>query len=75
MAAVQTKTLNMVFVLEGTNKELTVGLTDPKEDLTKAAVQSVMNDMIAKKALVKAGAFVASIKEANIRQVQVTELA
>lgn len=70
-----TRTLNMVFTLEGGSKELTLSLTDPKEGLTKAAVESVMTEMITKKALLKGTMFAAAIKEAGIREVNMIALA
>lgn len=68
------KTLNMVFKLDGT-KELTYSLTGPKEGLTKAAVEGVMQDMITKTAILKGGVAPTAIKEAYIREVTLTALA
>ncbi len=72
--AAMTRTLNMVFLLAGTNKELTLSLTDPKAGLTKAEVDSVMNELIAKKALVKGLMPATGIKGAGIREVNTIAL-
>ena len=68
------KTLHMVFNAEG-KKELTVSLTDPKENLTKAEVETVMHDIITKNAIIKNGASMLSVKRSFIREVTETELA
>ena len=68
------KMLHMVFNAEG-KKELTVSLTDPKENLTKAEVETVMQDIITKNAIIKNGASMLSVKRSFIREVTETELA
>ena len=45
-----TKTLKMIFALENGNR-LTYNLVDPKEALTRAEVEAVMNNMILKQAV------------------------
>ena len=72
--AAMTRTLNMVFVLEGSGKELTLSPTDPNAGLTKAEVDSVMNELIAKKALVKGLMPATAIKGAGIREVNTIAL-
>jgi Protein of unknown function (DUF2922). len=73
--AAMTRTLNMVFTLEGGAKELTLSLTDPKDGLSKAAVESVMTEMIEKKALLKGSIPAIAIKSASIREVNTIALA
>jgi len=68
------KVLKMVFNLEGA-KTLTYSLADPKDGLTKAAVEAVMNNMIAKQAVVVDGIYPQSIKEAVIRSTEEIALA
>ena len=56
-------TLKMIFTLED-NKTLTFSLREPKDGLTKTEVEAVMEDILAKKAVVsKNGAFAKSIKD------------
>lgn len=68
------KTLRMTFLLEGT-KTLSLSLADPKDGLTKADVEAVMNNMISKKALLVSGISPVSIKEIVIRNTENIELA
>jgi hypothetical protein len=68
------KVLKMVFNLEGA-KTLTYSLADPKDGLTKAAVEAVMNNMIAKQAVVVNGIYPQSIKEAVIKSTEEIALA
>ena len=60
------KTLKMTFKLEGA-KTVTYSLADPKEGLTKAEVEGVMNTLIEKKAFVVKGLCPIGIKEALIK--------
>ena len=68
------KTLKLVFKLTDT-QTTTVSIVDPKTGLTKAEVETVMNDMIAKKALVVKGLHPKAIKAAYIRTSADQELA
>ena len=68
------KVLKMVFNLEGA-KTLTYSLADPKDGLTKTAVEAVMNNMIAKQAVVVDGIYPQSIKEAVIKSTEEIALA
>ena len=68
------KTLKMVFALEA-GGTLTYSLNDPKEGLTKAAVQGVMQQMVDKQAVVSAGSFATGIKDAYIYDASREELA
>ncbi len=68
------KTLYMTFKLEGA-KEVTISLADPKADLKKADVETVMNDIITKKAVIVKGLAPIGIKEAFVRDVTDSELA
>ncbi|NSL50117.1 DUF2922 domain-containing protein, partial len=55
-------------------KEVTVAVKDPKEGLTLAEVQTVMESIIAKNIFVSTSGDLVSIKEAQIRQLAITEL-
>ncbi|MFA6849231.1 MAG: DUF2922 domain-containing protein [Selenomonadaceae bacterium] len=68
------KVLKMVFNLEGA-KTLTYSLPDPKDGLTKAAVEAVMNNMITQQAVVVDGIYPQSIKEAVIKSTEEIALA
>ncbi len=68
------KTLKMVFTLEA-GGSLTYSLSDPKEGLTKAAVEAVMQQMVDKQAVVSAGEFAKGIKDAYIYDASRQELA
>lgn len=68
------KTLHMTFKLEGA-KEVTISLADPKADLKKADVETVMNDIITKKAVLVKGLAPIGIKEVFVRDVTDSELA
>lgn len=73
MADTNTRTLEMIFLNE-TGKEITVAVKDPKDGLTLAAVQTVMNTIIAKNVFSSTGGDLVSVKEAQIRQLAITEL-
>ena len=68
------KVLRMTFKLEGT-KTATYNLASPKDGLTKAAVEGVMQDMITKKAILVKGVAPTAIKEAVIKSTEETPLA
>lgn len=61
-----TKKLDMVFTTS-TGKTATVSLTDPKDDLTKAQVTVVMNQIIDKSIFLNKAGTLSGIKEMNIR--------
>ena len=65
------KVLRMTFKLEGT-KTATYNLAGPKDGLTKAAVEGVMQDMITKKAILVKGVAPTAIKEAVIKSTEET---
>lgn len=68
------KTLKLVFKLTDT-QVTTLSIVDPKAGLTKAEVEAVMNDMIAKNALIVKGIYPKAIKAAYIRTSEDQELA
>ena len=68
------KVLKMTFLMEG-KKTLTYSLADPKDGLTKAEVETVMQDMITKKAIVETGASPLAIKAAVLRSTEEEALA
>ena len=68
------KVLKMTFLMEG-KKTLTYSLADPKDGLTKAEVETVMQDMITKKAILVKGVAPTAIKEAVIKSTEETPLA
>ena len=73
MADTNTKTLEMIFINEGA-KEVTVVVKDPKDSLTLAEVQAVMMTIIAKNVFSSTTGDLVSAKEAQIRQLAITEL-
>lgn len=73
MADTNTKTLEMVFQTAG-GKTVTVAVKDPKDGLTLAEVQTVMNTIIAKNIFSSTSGDLVAIQEAQIRQLAVTEL-
>lgn len=73
MADTNTKSLEMVFITEG-NKEVIVLVKDPRDGLTLAEVQAVMNTIIARNVFSTTTGNLATIKEAQIRQLAITEL-
>ena len=74
MADTNTKTLEMIFATEG-GKEVTVAVKDPKDGLTLAEVQTVMATIIAKNVFTSTSGDLVTAKEAQIRQLAMTELA
>ncbi|HML35198.1 DUF2922 domain-containing protein [Sporomusa sphaeroides] len=74
MADTNTKTLEMIFTTGG-GKEVTVAVRDPKDGLTLAAVQAVMATIIAKNVFSSTSGDLVTAKEAQIRQLAITELA
>ena len=73
MADTNTKTLEMVFTTEGA-KDVTVVVRDPKDGLTLAEVQAVMATIIAKNVFSSTSGNLVTAKEAQIRQLAITEL-
>jgi len=73
MADTNTKSLELVFI-SGGNKEVTVVVKDPKEDLTLAEAQAVMATIIAKNVFASTSGDLVTAKEAQIRQLAITEL-
>lgn len=73
MADTNTKTLEMVFTTAG-GKEVTVAVKDPKDGLTLAAVQTVMDTIIARNIFSSTSGDLVSAKEAQIRVLAITEL-
>lgn len=69
-----TSKLTMVFDLADA-KEYKMNLANPKENLTKAEVDAVMQDIIDSNAILKDGVSLAGIKEAYITTTTQTVLA
>ena len=69
-----TKTLEMVFRNQD-GKEVTVRMADPKDDLTKAQVDPVMQDIIAKNVFTTNGGDLVQIVDARIRTGDAVSLA
>ena len=61
-----TKKLEMVFTTDQ-GKSVGISLADPKESLTKAAVEAVMAKIIEKNVFVNKNGKLAAIKECNIQ--------
>ena len=68
------KTLKIVFNLKDT-KTTTYSLPDPKDDITKNAVQTAAETMLAKKFVLSGGTLATDIKDAYIANVERIELA
>ena len=68
------KQLRMTRALS-TGKNHTVSLMDPKDDLTKAAVETCLQDVIAKKAIMLGEAYPVSIKDISVQTVDSAQLA
>lgn len=68
------RTLEIEFLLDNA-KTKTIALADPKEDLSATTVQAWADDAVAKKFFLIGGAFPVAYKGANIRKVDVEELA
>jgi Protein of unknown function (DUF2922). len=66
--------LQMTFVLAG-GKTFTFSLANPKSDLTKAEVTTVMTQIIDKKAVLTTSGYPLGIKETLIRSTEETALA
>ena len=64
----------MTFQLEGT-KTLTYTLASPKETLTRADVEAVMNTMIARKAVLSNGISPTAIKAIVVKSTEEVALA
>lgn len=69
-----TRKLSLVFVLDN-NKDCTISLSDPKEDLTKTQTDEVMQDMLDKNAILKDGHALSAIKQASVTTTTVEVLA
>ena len=73
MADTNTKTLEMLFAT-ASGKEVTVAVKEPKDGLTLAEVQAVMATIIAKNVFSSSSGDLVTAKEAQIRQLAITEL-
>jgi hypothetical protein len=60
------KTLELVF-RNAAGKEVTISLADPKEDLTKAQVDAVMEDIISRSVFTSKTGDLTQIVESRIR--------
>ena len=67
------KTLKIVFNLKDTNTA-TYSLPDPKDDITKDAVQTAAAAMIAKNFVLSGGTLATDVKDAYISNVERIEL-
>jgi len=61
-----TKTLEMVF-RNAEGKEVTLSLADPRDTLTKAEAQAVMQDIVSKNIFITKGGDLVESVEARIR--------
>ncbi len=68
------KTIEMVFRNAG-NKEIVLYVPSPREDLTLAQVQPVMQDIIAKNVFDTSGGDLVQVVEARVRITDTTSLA
>lgn len=67
------RTLEIQFRLDN-EKTKTLSLSDPKEDLTRAMVESWASKVVAKKAFIFGGAYPTHMMDASIRTVELEEL-
>ncbi len=67
------KNLQMVFTL-GNGKTLTYSLSDPKDNITRAEVETAMNNMIAKNVVLKDAAAASKIDSISVKTVDNVEL-
>ncbi len=74
MADTNTRTLEMIFATSG-GKEVTVAVKEPRDGLTLAEVQAVMTTIIDKNVFSSNSGELVTAKEAQIRQLAITELA
>ena len=68
------KSLKMVFAV-GDAKTTTLSLAEPKDGLTKAEVQTAVDEMVAKKAVVIGSAAATGVKEFYVQNAERVELA
>lgn len=68
------KQLRMTMKLSS-GKEMTIGLLDPKDGLTKAEVTTCLQDVIDKKAIVAGEAYPIAIKDIAVQTVDTEKLA
>lgn len=70
-----TKKLNMIFKTTD-NKNATISIADPKEDITRADVLAVMNDILTKDVFLTAKQLhLAAISDVTIKTTEETALA
>lgn len=68
------KSLKMVFAV-GDAKTATLSLAEPKDGLTKAEVQTALDEMVAKGAIVVGGAPITGVKDFYVLSSERSELA
>lgn len=68
------KSLKMVFAV-GAAKTTTLSLAEPKDGLTKAEVQTALDEMVAKQAITVGGAPITGVKDFYVLSSERSELA
>ena len=68
------KSLKMVFAV-GDAKTATLSLAEPKDGLTKAEVQTALDEMVAKQAIMVGGAPITGVKDFYVLSSERSELA
>ena len=68
------KSLKMVFAV-GDAKTATLSLAEPKDVLTKAEVQTALDEMVAKQAITVGGAPITGVKDFYVLSSERSELA
>ena len=68
------KSLKMVFAV-GDAKTATFSLAEPKDGLTKAEVQTALDEMVAKQAITVGGAPITGVKDFYVLSSERSELA
>lgn len=68
------KSLKMIFQTEA-GKTATLSLAEPKDGLTKAEVQTALDEMVGKKAITVGGAPITGVKDFYVLSSERSELA
>ena len=68
------KSLKMIFQTEA-GKTATLSLAEPKDGLTKAEVQTALDEMVAKQAITVGGAPITGVKDFYVLSSERSELA
>ena len=73
MDGIEIKEGNILGLIEGKIKEVSLFVTDPREDVTETEIKEVMDLIIEKNIFAPNGEDIVSAKEAKIVQTETTE--